>query len=235
MLNLFPTACILKKDLVANFEPLGYKPKSCNDFYSAYNAIKHDRVKNIQKASIKILILAMAGLYLLNIYYYGSNFCNLEQSDIFSAKCAGESIGFAMDYGLDFRKSLAECPLFSAFSPVDYLRYSCEHRKEIKNIFDKATKRLGKAKVKEIVLNDQHRLDVVIFKLIAESKIEDYGSDFANATNLVTAGYIGGMMRPSTRVNYGYKLIYIPEDKANMSYEELLPLKIADNIKTENL
>lgn len=213
------------------FKPLGYKPKSCNDFYSAYNAIKHDRVKNVRKASIKTLILAMAGLYLLNIYYYGNGFCNLDQSEIFSAKCAGESIGFAMDYGLNFTKCLAECPLFLAFDSVDYLRYSCGHRKEVKNIFNKATKRLGKARVKKIILNDQYRLDVIILKLIAEAKIEDYGSDFANATNLVTAGYIGGTMRPSARVNYGYNLIYIPEDKIGMSYEELLPLKIADNIK----
>jgi len=39
------------------------------DFYSMYNSIKHDRVKNISKANINILIRVMAALYLLNVYY----------------------------------------------------------------------------------------------------------------------------------------------------------------------
>ena len=39
------------------------------DFYSMYNSIKHDRIKNINKANINILIRVMAALYLLNIYF----------------------------------------------------------------------------------------------------------------------------------------------------------------------
>jgi len=39
------------------------------NFYSAYNSIKHDRVKNIKKANINILIRVMAALYLLNVYF----------------------------------------------------------------------------------------------------------------------------------------------------------------------
>ncbi len=41
---------------------------SSADWAKAYQAVKHDRSKNLQKASIKNLIRALAALYLLNIY-----------------------------------------------------------------------------------------------------------------------------------------------------------------------
>lgn len=58
--------------------PFDYNPTDDEDnidyserrnFYSAYNSIKHDRVKNIKKANINILIRVMAALYLLNVYF----------------------------------------------------------------------------------------------------------------------------------------------------------------------
>ena len=55
-------------------KPFGYKNKDSNDFYSAYNAIKHDRVKNITKANINILIRIMGALFILNIYYKNQKF-----------------------------------------------------------------------------------------------------------------------------------------------------------------
>jgi hypothetical protein len=39
------------------------------DWKQAYQAIKHNRAGNINKANIKHLIRIMAALYLLNIYY----------------------------------------------------------------------------------------------------------------------------------------------------------------------
>ncbi len=56
------------------FAPFNYSNGDENDYYSAYNALKHDRVKNISKASVHILIRAMAALYLLNIYYRNQEF-----------------------------------------------------------------------------------------------------------------------------------------------------------------
>lgn len=38
------------------FAPFDYKNNSEDDYYSIYNAIKHDRVKNIKKANLHILI-----------------------------------------------------------------------------------------------------------------------------------------------------------------------------------
>lgn len=51
--------------------PFNYKNDSAEDYYSAYNAIKHDRVKNIKKASVYTMMRALAALYILNVYYEG--------------------------------------------------------------------------------------------------------------------------------------------------------------------
>lgn len=51
------------------FAPFDYKAKSSDDFFSTYNAIKHDKVNNISKANINSLIRVLGALYILNIYY----------------------------------------------------------------------------------------------------------------------------------------------------------------------
>lgn len=55
-----------------HFSPFDYKNKSDEDYYSTYNAIKHDRVKNINKATVYSLIRALGALYVLNVYYMES-------------------------------------------------------------------------------------------------------------------------------------------------------------------
>lgn len=57
-----------------SFAPFGYKDKSPDDYYSAYNAIKHDRVKNIAKADINILIRVLGALYILNLFHRNERF-----------------------------------------------------------------------------------------------------------------------------------------------------------------
>jgi len=56
-------------DVMRNFFPFDYKNKSEEDYYSTYNAIKHDRVKNISKATVYALVRALGALYILNIYF----------------------------------------------------------------------------------------------------------------------------------------------------------------------
>ncbi|MBO7053248.1 MAG: hypothetical protein J6W27_02320 [Alphaproteobacteria bacterium] len=56
------------------FKPFDYVNGDTNDFYSAYNAIKHDRVKNIAKANLNILIRIMGALFVLNVYYKNQKF-----------------------------------------------------------------------------------------------------------------------------------------------------------------
>jgi hypothetical protein len=57
------------------FCPYGYKPKKENDFYHAYNAVKHDRAENFAKyATLHYLLRALGALFILNIYYNGESF-----------------------------------------------------------------------------------------------------------------------------------------------------------------
>lgn len=52
------------------FHPFKYTKEGIDDYYSAYNAIKHNRnEKTIYKGNIRYLLRAMASLFLLNIYY----------------------------------------------------------------------------------------------------------------------------------------------------------------------
>ncbi len=69
---------------------------SSSDWLKAYQAIKHNRAKNLENGNIKHLIKALAGLYILNLYYRdtafelenasGTNFGNNVGSEIFSIK-----------------------------------------------------------------------------------------------------------------------------------------------------
>jgi hypothetical protein len=51
------------------FTPFNYINESVDDFYKAYNSVKHDRAVNIYKGNIRFLMRAMAALFLLNLYY----------------------------------------------------------------------------------------------------------------------------------------------------------------------
>lgn len=53
------------------FAPFDYKKNSEDDYYSIYNAIKHDRVKNIKKANLHTLIRIVGALFILNVIYRG--------------------------------------------------------------------------------------------------------------------------------------------------------------------
>ena len=56
-----------------SFCPFDYKNGSDDDYYTQYNAIKHDRVKNLHKATINVLIRVLGALYILNVYYKDLN------------------------------------------------------------------------------------------------------------------------------------------------------------------
>jgi len=53
---------------------------SSSDWQKAYQAIKHNRAKNLSKGNLKNLIRALAGLFILNIYYKNNVF-NLEKNN----------------------------------------------------------------------------------------------------------------------------------------------------------
>ncbi|WP_369752957.1 hypothetical protein AB3G34_15490 [Flavobacterium sp. WC2409] len=70
---------------------------SSSDWQKAYQAVKHNRVKNLSKGNLKNLIQGLAALYLMNVYYKdtifesvsdssGTNFDSSMGSSIFSIK-----------------------------------------------------------------------------------------------------------------------------------------------------
>jgi hypothetical protein len=70
---------------------------SSSDWQKAYQAVKHNRVKNLSKGNLKNLIQGLAALYLVNVYYKdtifqsisdssGTNFDSSMGSSIFSIK-----------------------------------------------------------------------------------------------------------------------------------------------------
>lgn len=88
-----------KKSFSPSFAHFNYKDHSKEDYYSTYNAIKHDRAKNISKANIDTLVRVLGALYILNLYYkneiihlehdrYGSNMSKSLGSDFFSYSIA---------------------------------------------------------------------------------------------------------------------------------------------------
>lgn len=59
-----------QKDENKSFFPFNYEKYSFDDYYSAYNAIKHSRSdQTIYKGNIRHLLKAIASLFLLNIYF----------------------------------------------------------------------------------------------------------------------------------------------------------------------
>ena len=53
----------------SEFAPMSYESHDKNDYYSAYCAVKHNRIDALYKANINVLIRALAALFILNVYY----------------------------------------------------------------------------------------------------------------------------------------------------------------------
>lgn len=81
------------------FCPFDYLNKSPEDYYSAYNAVKHNRANNLNKANLYSLIRSVGALYILNVIYsfkrislnedkYGQSVNLGFGSDIFSLQLA---------------------------------------------------------------------------------------------------------------------------------------------------
>ena len=69
---------------------------SSADWLKAYQAVKHNRAENFKKGNLKNLIRALAGLYVLNIYYKDISY-DLEKDGTginFDANVGGEIVSF---------------------------------------------------------------------------------------------------------------------------------------------
>jgi len=80
----------ITKDHNKQFAPFDYGENDIFDFYKVYNSVKHNRGNCLYKASVHILLRAMAALYILNLYYKDETFY-IENRDGFDSS-QGSSI-----------------------------------------------------------------------------------------------------------------------------------------------
>lgn len=77
----------VKNDLV-NFQdidildPFKLNSKNQLEWWHSHNCLKHNRIKDFQTATFKNLINALAGLYLLEIYYYNQNYFKKDDTTV---------------------------------------------------------------------------------------------------------------------------------------------------------
>lgn len=124
------------------FAPFDYANGSQDDFYSAYNAIKHDRAKNLPKANLNVLIRALGALYILNIYYKDEALLSMA----FEPRKADRAIGIFLDIGLNLNE-LLNSALYVEYVPYDYMFWQDEHLED----FQKIVKKLSKSDTESLI------------------------------------------------------------------------------------
>jgi len=129
---------------------------SSSDWQKSYQAIKHNRAKNLTKGNLKNLIRAMAGLYILNVYYKdtfyelekdatGTNFDSSLGSTIFSIKIhVNSSIGINKDH--EKNPDFEECVYI--LKPTDKTRMEVQNA--LKTINEKTNERLNSIIIDEV-------------------------------------------------------------------------------------
>lgn len=72
-INIQNENVIIKSNKSINIKPLGdwiIKPKHKSpEWWRAYNKIKHDRANNLKKANLENVLLALASLYLIEMFF----------------------------------------------------------------------------------------------------------------------------------------------------------------------
>lgn len=212
------------------YAPLGYKDGGEDDIYKNYNSIKHHRTKNFKKANIKNLILALSALYTLLLFYYSYSDGDAEsfKSEIFEAKTAGPAIGIMLDFGIPLTNELDKCILFNHVW-FDYYLFRERHFDYISQLIDEATNTIGINKIADIARQYQQSTYAVIVNIIfAISPNIPVGEAHNKALMLTGNYYADESKHKRTKVNRGYKHIYIPPDKMSATLKETKEYKIAD-------
>lgn len=219
-----------KKRFDAFYAPFSYKNNSSDDIYKNYNAIKHHRTKNIKKANIKNLILALSALYIILLYYYSydHNSINSFTSNIFEAKTAGIAIGIMLDFGVPLLDELDKCILFKCVH-FDYYLFRETHYEGINKLLNEASDNIGKNSITKIVKQYQQSICATISNILVANSPNMSAGEVLNTTLLLTGNYYADEQNAArTRINRGYKYIYIPLDKMSVTTNEARKYKIAD-------
>jgi len=104
--------CLEENKVLMPLKKSDKRGDSGSKWKQAYQAVKHDRMKSLEKATIKNLLNAMAALYILNLYYrdenitIGRDYVNIKEfdnsagSEIFSVLCY-EATFFKISLNMD--------------------------------------------------------------------------------------------------------------------------------------
>ncbi|MGM9970668.1 MAG: hypothetical protein ACI35S_09780 [Anaeroplasma sp.] len=177
--------------------PFNYKNNSEDDFYSQYNAIKHDRGKNLHKGNVNVLIRSIAALYILNLYYD-----NKKQvlSEKYSVSNVNNSYGSNLfSYGVyPYEKE----KLYSCYE--DILEEDCIYKivkSETEYCFTIAYYKEGCLKKDRVIMFNEH------FQALAKKnygKKIRYIEDSSNIQNVSLKAYFDGILKKldSSKLEY---------------------------------
>ncbi|MEZ0454422.1 hypothetical protein ABTW24_22715 [Sphingobacterium thalpophilum] len=114
--------------IIAPLHKANKRGTSGSDWKKAYQAVKHNRTKNLKQANLKNLIRALAALYILNIYYRDeihslkdgspASFPISLGSDLFAIKIHNLS-GYDGKYAYTKETDFDECMYFIKFTDDD--------------------------------------------------------------------------------------------------------------------
>ena len=211
------------------FRPYGYKDDGPNDIYKNYNALKHYRLKNIQKASIKNLLLVLAALYILILYYYGADGRDLKSYDsqLFRAKVAGVTIGVLLDFGVGLKSELDSSVLFEQVN-FDYYVFGETHRGDIYALIADSRYNIGNKELIKTIKQQQYDMVNTIKEILYKNRPDLPIGEIINETLRLSGNYFADSSNLARRANLGYSRIYIPIDKMSATHKEILKYAIAD-------
>lgn len=134
-----------------------------SDWLKAYQAVKHNRGKNLKKGNFKNLIRALGGLYILNIYYQNTTF-QLEKDGTgtnFDSSLGSKLFSVKSHINVDIRINI-DHTVNSDYDECIYLiKATDETRKDVQNLMkeysDEAKERIKKNLHQEI---QKHRSDL---------------------------------------------------------------------------
>jgi hypothetical protein len=130
---------------------------SSADWQKAYQAVKHNRAKNLAKGNIKHLIRALAALFVLNVYYKktifsldkdatGTNFDNSLGSSIFSIKV---HVNRTISADSDYTKNIDFDECIYILKPTDETR--TEMQSTLQSLYELTNKRTQENLMEEVI------------------------------------------------------------------------------------
>ena len=195
------------------FAPFSYRNGSEDDFYSAYNSVKHDRAKNLSKANLNVLIRSLGALYILNIYYSNENL----NSSVFEAKTAGLVIGIFMDLDLDLSDFMSSC-LFIAFLEYDYYLWQENSSSQCKEMMDKLSEQ-DKDSLRKNIFNNSSEIFFILNRLLQLYDSSISVGDMLKKSHSIAQPLANGEAKEV--VNIGYSKVYLNVEELQVEMSEL--------------